>query len=251
MALLSSEVERVFAGRVRYGCFVRISLHFDLAISENTEMRFSLARTLDVVLVLCAVTTTGVLITRFTRPAAATSPGAMAPLNGWKNDLTFDRRVGGAQAPYRLVVWTDYQCPACRQFESEIDSAKTKLGDSLSVIYRYYPLPGHPLAFRAAMAAECARTQGRFEAMHKTLFAAFLSGDSLPLKALSDKAEIPDPVKFTACVRDSTTAASIRTDLKRGREIKIAGTPGVQIGNKFGVGAIPTEELLPMLRRAQ
>jgi hypothetical protein len=60
--------------------------------------------------------------------APADTDGAIR-FPGWREDLAFNRRIGPADAPYRLVVWTDYQCPACRQFEKGI--AMRLAGDSL------------------------------------------------------------------------------------------------------------------------
>lgn len=208
-----------------------------------------LKRSLDGLLIFCALIMTASAMRRVWSSAPADTDGAIR-FPGWREDLAFNRRIGLADAPYRLVVWTDYQCPACRQFEKDIASARAQLGDSLAVVYRYYPLSGHPVALPAAVAAECAREQGRFEAMHDALFAMRLAGDSLPLDSLLMASAIPDRAGFRRCFSDSTSPARARveTDARRAHALHLRGTPGVQIGDRIASGALPVTELIPRLR---
>lgn len=212
-----------------------------------------LARTMDVVLVLCAVATTGMMFRRFSHPLPASAVDGATRFAGWKEDLQFNRRIGTVNAPYRLVVWTDYQCPACMQFEHEIKMVKAQLKDSLAVVYRYYPLTEHPLAFRAAVAAECARDQGRFADMHEALFAAHVHGDSLPVSSLMTTSGIRDTLSFRHCISDSTSTAraAVQADMAREPTLHLRGTPGVQIGDRIATGGMPAAELTLRLREAR
>lgn len=218
-----------------------------------TLNRSLLARTIDVVLVLCAVATTGMMFRHFSHPLTAGVIDGATRFAGWKEDLQFSRRVGTVNAPYRLVVWTDYQCPACIQFEQEIKTVKAQLKDSLAVVYRYYPLAEHPLAFRAAVAAECARDQGRFADMHEALFAARVHGDSLPVSLLMTTSRISDTLSFKHCISDatSTARAAVQADMARVPSLHLRGTPGVQIGDRIATGGMPAAELTLRLREAR
>jgi len=209
----------------------------------------STSRILDVVLVVCAVLMTGLAAARFVSSPARPSDGARR-FPGWHEDLAFSRRIGKTDAPYTVVVWTDYQCPACRQFESVIQQARGQLGDSVAVVYRYNPLKFHPLAFPAAVAAECARTQGRFAEMHTTLFTTSLVGDSLPMSSLMRSTQLSDTAAFKRCLDDPASAerAAVQADMSRVPTLKIRGTPGVQIGDRITTGGMPLEELLARLR---
>lgn len=213
-------------------------------------MRSMLARSLDIILVICALIVTTAVARRFLFEPAENK--GISDFHGWREDLSFARRIGGANAPYRMVVWTDYQCPACKQFEKEIDSARLQLKDSLSVAYRYFPLAMHPLALHAAVAAECARAQGRFEQMHTALFQRELVGDTLPTGSLIQAANIPNSALFRACLSDSTGSAAkaVRLDMARGQALRIGGTPSVQIGDHLATGAMFTAELVSALHSA-
>ncbi len=86
-----------------------------------------LKRSLDGLLIFCALVMTASAMRRVWWSAPADTDGAIR-FPGWREDLAFNRRIGLADASYRLIVSTDYQCPACRQFEKEIASARAQLG---------------------------------------------------------------------------------------------------------------------------
>jgi protein-disulfide isomerase len=215
-------------------------------------MRSKLTKALDVILVACAVLTAGAVLYRsIPIPPPEVSDGATA-FEGWKQDLMFDRRIGPSDAPYRLVVWFDYQCPACRSFEREVDVARQELGDGLAVVYRHYPLSVHPLAFEAAVASECAREQGRFPEMHRALFGSPLNGESLPLSSLIAESDIPDATSFSICMSqpDSAARGAVNADLARIRTLNVRGTPALQIGDRIATGGLRAAELVERLREA-
>src|SRR5215831_4104339 len=76
-------------------------------------------------------------------------------------------------AEVTIVVFSDFQCPFCRQFapslreveKNGVEGARTK------VEFRNFPLDFHPRAQLAAQAAMAASKQGKFWEMHDLLFA--------------------------------------------------------------------------------
>lgn len=213
------------------------------------QMRSRLTLTFDAILVICALVVTAATLYRVWPPAQL-SDGAVA-FEGWQDDLAFDRRIGPADARYRLVVWFDYQCPACRQFEEEIDIVRRDLGGEFAVVYRHFPLTAlHPLAYQAAVAAECAKAQGYFPQMHHALFEAQLDGTSLPIALLVAQSGIPDARAFDACTTDPESPAvqAVEADLARVRTLNVNGTPAVQIGDRISTGGFSAADLLGRLR---
>lgn len=69
-----------------------------------------------------------------------------------------------------LTEYSDYQCPACAYFHPMVKKLKEQFGDQINVELRYYPLNSHQYAALAARAAESAKNQGEFLAMHNKLF---------------------------------------------------------------------------------
>lgn len=209
-------------------------------------------RFFDVVLVLSALATTAAVVSRASWFDGSDRDETRG-FEGWEEEFELNRRIGPADAPYRLVVWMDYRCPACRRFEEELGRARERLKDGLAVVYRHYPLDIHPLARRAAVAAECAHEQGQFGAMHRALLEVPLDVDSLPLASLASDSELARPESWRKCISDSTSTAveAVEADLDHGRELGLRGTPGVQIGDRLATGGMRAEELLSRLRSAR
>ena len=78
---------------------------------------------------------------------------------------------GNLEASVKLVEFSDFQCPACSTFQPALQEVMTLYGDNLSLEYKHFPLPIHPFAKQAAVAAEAAGQQGKFFEFHDLLFA--------------------------------------------------------------------------------
>lgn len=78
--------------------------------------------------------------------------------------------VIGTQGSERTVVaFFDYECPACRKADPEVQQAIEKSGNT-ALIYREFPLTHqHKLALPAAMLVSEARFRGKFNAVHQEL----------------------------------------------------------------------------------
>ena len=81
--------------------------------------------------------------------------------------------VGPREAAVTLIEYSDYQCHHCAETSSVLRELSAEYGDRLLVVHRHFPLrQAHPLAQKAAEAAEAAGAQGKFWEMHHRLFAA-------------------------------------------------------------------------------
>jgi len=76
-------------------------------------------------------------------------------------------------APVTLIEYSDYQCHHCAETSTVLRELAAQYGDRLLLVHRHFPLrQAHPLAQKAAEAAEAAGAQGKFWEMHHRLFAA-------------------------------------------------------------------------------
>lgn len=82
-----------------------------------------------------------------------------------------DHVRGVADAPVTLVVYGDFQCPACMEEAEVIARAWRRIGESVQLVFRHYPLDTHSHAFLAARYAEAAARQDAFWPMHDLLYA--------------------------------------------------------------------------------
>lgn len=77
---------------------------------------------------------------------------------------------GNPDATVTLVEYSDLQCPACATFQPALNEVMALYGDNLRFEYKHFPLPIHPQAVPAAVAAEAAGQQGKFFEFHDLLF---------------------------------------------------------------------------------
>lgn len=77
---------------------------------------------------------------------------------------------GSSTAPVTLLVYNDFQCPACAAFVPVVKEVLEEFPAEVRFQYKHFPLPIHPNAELAARAAEAAGQQGRFFEYHDRLF---------------------------------------------------------------------------------
>ena len=78
---------------------------------------------------------------------------------------------GSPAAKAVLVEYSDFQCPACKYFFSQVKQLESDFGDKIAFVYRYFPLEAiHKYALLSAQAAEAAGKQGKFWEMHDLIF---------------------------------------------------------------------------------
>lgn len=84
--------------------------------------------------------------------------------------------MGEENSKIKLVVYSDFECPACAAFSSVAPEVLKKINekygkDTISLTYKYFPLISiHRNALLSAYSAEAARIQGKFWDMEKVLF---------------------------------------------------------------------------------
>lgn len=69
-----------------------------------------------------------------------------------------------------LIEYSDFQCPACKQYHPIVEKLLGEHGTKLTFVTRHFPLAQHKNAPLAARASEAAHKQGKFWEMHAMLF---------------------------------------------------------------------------------
>ena len=72
---------------------------------------------------------------------------------------------GGAGA-VTVVEFLDFECEACAAFYPIVEDLREQYDGEITYVVRYFPLPGHINSTQAALAAEAAAEQDRFEDMY-------------------------------------------------------------------------------------
>jgi protein-disulfide isomerase len=145
-------------------------------------------------------------------------------------------RLGSETAPVQIIEFADYECPYCQQVNADLTRLREQFGNSVSVTYKDFPLPMHPLAARAAEAARCAGAQGKFWEFHDSLFETKRLQVS-DLKEQARKLKL-DTARFDQCLDSGEQAAAVKKDSKEGQRLGLQGTPSFFINGHFMSGAI-------------
>lgn len=99
------------------------------------------------------------------------SPPAPQRVADWRAYSRGGTGSGDVGAPVTVVVFSDYQCPFCREASLDLDSLAREQPHLMHVVFRQYPLNVHRDAVPAALAAICADKQHVFDRFHHALFA--------------------------------------------------------------------------------
>ncbi len=146
-----------------------------------------------------------------------------------------------------IEEFTDYQCPFCKKAEDTMEKLKKKYGERLEIRVRHFPLKYHLSARSAAMAAECARDQGKFLEMHELLFNG---SPNFGFEWYRDYARILglDLEKFLVCYQSNAKADVIERDLKEGEERGVTATPTFFVNGVKIVGAADISEFKRVIK---
>jgi protein-disulfide isomerase len=162
--------------------------------------------------------------------------------------------MGDPNAPVRIDVFEDFQCPACQYYSENIEH---QVIDNLITpgkvyyVFHNYPFLDDRAATKesdqAANASMCAADQGRFWDYHQMLYANWKGENegNLSDKRLTAFAESLgfDMTKFNACFKANQFKDQINADLKLGQDMGAQGTPSLFVNNKIvAPGQVPTYE---------
>jgi protein-disulfide isomerase len=159
-----------------------------------------------------------------------------------------DIKIGSDEAKVKIVEFTDFQCPYCKQLHETVMSQVAKeYGDKVQVIFKNLPLPIHPQANVTSLAGACANEQGKFSQYADKLFATQdvwgKAKDAAPLlKTYAAQLKL-DTQKFNQCLTDKKYQSLIDQSSKQAQEFNIQGTPAIFVGDEFFAGALKYEDV--------
>jgi protein-disulfide isomerase len=184
-----------------------------------------------ITLALCALVVTGALVRReFFPPPPENGPKPPALIEEWQRFANSDQSLGSQSAVSKIVVFSDFQCPFCKQLAGSIRTLLAKHGKDILVYHRNFPLESiHPEAKPAAVAAICATRQGRFHEYHDYLFDHQATLASLDWTTAAIEVGVQDSTLFRECLSDSTVSLTLTNDSIAAAELHIKGTPLVMV----------------------
>ncbi|NJL93541.1 MAG: thioredoxin domain-containing protein, partial [Anaerolineae bacterium] len=158
-----------------------------------------------------------------------------------------DPFLGSADAPIKMVEFSDFQCGFCARFaQTTLPELVDHYGDLVQFVYRDFPIFGDPSVF-AALGAECAADQDpdAFWDYHNRLFENTATQDRRALdpdflREIAADLDL-DVVEWDTCFSAEETVNEIANDYVMAINLGISGTPAFYINDVFVSGAQPIE----------
>lgn len=149
--------------------------------------------------------------------------------------------------PVTVVEFSDFQCPACAAVSPELQQLVDD--GSITLTYRYFPLPQHQNALLAARAAAAAQIQGKFWPMHDRLFSTQTAWESLSndqattyFTQLATDAGLDVPT-WKADLEGSAARQAVQTDADTASTLQLPGTPSIFINGQPYNGSLSLDGL--------
>ena len=160
----------------------------------------------------------------------------------WVIDLSTAHRIGPANAPVQIVVFSDFQCGFCRQLVPVLQRVRRDFAQDVTIVFRHFPLEGHPRAVPAAIAAECAAEQGAFWEYHDKLFAEGGDFDDAELIKLASSLGL-DQQRFTTCLHSAHPRDVVEASFREAIKLGLPGAPSVFLNGRRMEGPLTYENL--------
>lgn len=145
---------------------------------------------------------------------------------------------GPKEAKVTIVEFSDFQCPYCKRGADTMEDIRKEYADKVNIVFKNLPLPFHPNAKPAAIAALAAGRQGKYWEMHDMLFDKQQELSPELYTELAKQLNL-DIEKFNKDLNDEALAKQIDDDAALATKLGIRGTPGYFVNGVQVRGARP------------
>ncbi len=149
-----------------------------------------------------------------------------------------------ADAPIRITVFSDFQCPFCKVVSNQMPDLIRRYGDKINIQYMFYPLDAkcnsnikgrfHEYACDAAYLAAC--DVKKFHIVHDDIFANQEKLESGVLPELAKKHGL------TGCFDNADLKNQVISAINQGTKFNLKSTPTLIVNGKKIEGTIPSNQ---------
>lgn len=158
---------------------------------------------------------------------------------------------GPADAWVTVVVFSDLECPFCAQEHSRLLQLLAIYPGDVRLAWKHFPLTSiHAHARGAAIAAECAKEQGRFWEMTDLVFANRTQLGAASLASYAGQTGL-DTTAWSTCIGSSAAAAAVDADVALGIQLGVPATPTMAVNGRPLVGAYSLAALQAQVEAAR
>ncbi|MFI6674899.1 DsbA family protein [Kribbella sp. NPDC050470] len=163
-------------------------------------------------------------------PATAAVDERLVRPDSHKLNVAADNKV-------TFVEFLDFECESCRAAYPAVEQLRKDYAGRVTFVVRYFPIPSHFNAERAARAVEAAAQQGKFEQMYQKLY---------DTQAEWGEQRVPADDRFRGFAKDlgldlaaydkayaaPATLERIKKDVADGEALGVQGTPTFFLNGK-------------------
>ncbi|MEE2665769.1 MAG: thioredoxin domain-containing protein [Myxococcota bacterium] len=146
--------------------------------------------------------------------------------------------LGPETAKVTVVEFSDFQCPYCSRVYPTLLRLRQEYGDDVRIVFKHMPLAIHSKAPAAHAAAEAAKLQGQFWAMHDKIFAGQRLLSDAQYEAWAKEIGL-DVERFKQDLASRAVKDRVDADLSEAQKLGVTGTPAFFINGRFLSGAQP------------
>ncbi|TWD73018.1 protein-disulfide isomerase [Kribbella amoyensis] len=129
-----------------------------------------------------------------------------------------------------FVEFLDFECESCRAAFPAVEQLRKDYAGKVTFVVRYFPIPSHFNAERAARAVEAASKQGKFEQMYQRMYETQAEWGEQRVPADERFRGFAKDLglnlaEFDKVYNDPATLARIKRDVADGEALGVSGTP--------------------------
>lgn len=159
---------------------------------------------------------------------------AMLTAGAAGTDIIKGNAYGTPSAPLLIEVFSDFECPACKNFHDNV--VPKLMGDFVFpgkayMVYRYFPLPMHAHGRQAAELVCAAAQMGKYQEVSDTLFAhqQQWSVDGKLEQTINNVLSAAEQQKLKGFLKAPAVQNEINHDVDEGKAVPVQGTPTVLV----------------------
>ena len=194
---------------------------------------------------------TGVLLVLFLAGAIffikRNKPVPIVPLSSAPGLSAVLKVKGPATAPVKIIEYSDFECPSCRNVQTDLQGLFTNYPGKIQLTFKHYPLTSHKWSIYAHQAAECMNAQGKFWPYQDKLYekqAEWAPSNMPPIEILARYARElgANMDRFGKCMADVAVARTIYAEKEEGNQRQVNATPTFFLGEERFVGPKEMQE---------
>lgn len=143
--------------------------------------------------------------------------------------------AGPNDAPLKVWVFSDFQCPVCKRAVEPMKQLRKELGDDVQIVFLHNALKMHPQAEIASRAAIAAFRQDAFWAYHDKLFKNQRNLRRPDLIMYARELDL-DVEQFKKDMDSDSAKAQVKYERALAKKLDMKGTPGFLINGESMVG---------------